>query len=314
MDDSCPKGSAVPEGYYVIRKDRSSEFKQKYGKANGGGVAIFARKGVKINIETNLDDSRNEILWCTLKVNKVKNLIGLIYRGSYTDLLKPDVEGNTEMEELLHKALDRNILLIGDLNCDTSKAKIDQDTDTRQLMSLAEEYELKQIINKPTRFSDYTATTIDHIWVRDDSLVRKAGTCPGISDHCGIYAYIRERLNVEERYIRCRNYKSFSADEYMEDIVKNVLASNFKEEMERKDVNAAFNSWVNALKAAANIHAPWKEFKKKIDQNIPWLSNEIEEVRKTKNMYLKHSSPQLLTKKRGKSGKKSGKFPKIDDL
>ena len=287
MDESCPKGTAVPEGYYVIRKDRTSEFKQKYGKKNGGGIAIFVRKGVKISIETHMNDNRNEILWCTLKLNKIKYLIGVIYRGSYTDLLKPDSEGNMEMEELLHKALDRHIMLIGDLNCDTSKAKVDQDADTRKLTNLAEEYELKQLIEKPTRFADHIATTIDHIWVRDDSLVRKAGTCPGISDHCGIYAYIREKLDVEERNIRCRNFKSFNAEEYKEDIVRNIKDSNFQEELERKDVNAAFNSWINSLKEAADKHAPWKEFKKKTSQNIPWLSNEVGEVRKTKNMYLK---------------------------
>ena len=287
MDDSCPVGTAVTEGYYVIRKDRSSEFKQKYAKANGGGVAAFVRKGVKISIEPNMNDNRNEILWCTLKMKKSKYLVGVIYRGSYTDLLNTDTKGNTEMEELLHKAADRNLILIGDLNCDTSKAEIDKDADTRKLMSLAEEYELKQLIKKPTRFSDNTATTIDHIWVRDDTLVRKAGTCPGLSDHCGIYAYIREKLDVEEKHIRCRNFKSFNTHEYREDIEKNVKASNFQAEIENKDVNAAFNSWINALKEAADKHAPWKEFKKKMTPNIPWLSKEIEEIRGSKNMYLK---------------------------
>lgn len=285
LDDSCPKGMAVPENYTIIRKDRSSEFKQKYGKSNGGGVAILIRKGVKITTETKMMDNKNEIIWCTLRIKAVKHLIGLIYRAAYTDLLKSDPDGYTEMEELFQKTLDKNILLIGDLNCDTRKLESDQDT--TKLMTLAEEYELKQLIDKPTRFCSSTATTIDHIWVRNDSLVRKGGTCPGISDHCGIYGYVREKLDVEDQNIRYRNFKSFNEEEYKDDITTNIRESNFHEAMERKDVNGAFDSWIGALKEAANKHAPWKEFKGKHDKPIPWFNKEIKDATRAKNMYLK---------------------------
>ena len=40
LDESCPKGTSVPQNYSIIRKDRSLDFKQKYGKNNGGGVAV----------------------------------------------------------------------------------------------------------------------------------------------------------------------------------------------------------------------------------------------------------------------------------
>lgn len=286
MDDSSPKGTAVPEGYTIIRKDRSSEFKQKYGKRNGGGVAVLIRKGVKINIETKMLDDRNEILWCTLRINTVKQLIGVIYRGSYTDLLKPDAEGNTEMEELLQKILDKNIMLIGDLNCDTLKPEANQDT--KKLMELAEEYQLKQLIDKPTRFCDSTATIIDHIWVRDDKLIRKAGTCRGLSDHCGIYCYIRAKTNLEEEEITCRSYRSFNSDNYREDVKKYVKESEFRDYMKKKDLNTAFNCWLESLQKAANKHAPFKTFKPKSnDGNLPWINSELQEIAKTKNMHLK---------------------------
>ena len=41
FDESCPKGTSVPTGYTIIRKDRSEEYKQLYGKTNGGGTAVF---------------------------------------------------------------------------------------------------------------------------------------------------------------------------------------------------------------------------------------------------------------------------------
>ena len=196
LDDSCPKGTAVPENYTVIRLDRSLEFKQKYGKKNGGGVAVMVRKGVHIQMETSLTNPQSETLWCTLKTPSTKYLIGIIYRASYTTLLSTDMEGNTEMEEMLQKTLHHNLIIIGDLNCDTSNPKPDHETKT--LLNLANEYQLKQLIEKPTRFCDSISTTIDHIWIRDSSLIRKAGTCEGLSDHCGLYAYIQTCSTKEE--------------------------------------------------------------------------------------------------------------------
>ena len=41
LDDSVPAQGYVPSGYRIIRKDRSEDFKQKYGRNRGGGVAII---------------------------------------------------------------------------------------------------------------------------------------------------------------------------------------------------------------------------------------------------------------------------------
>lgn len=286
LDESCPKGTAVPDNYTIIRKDRSTDFKQKYGKTNGGGVAVLIRKGVEIKTEPKLMSDQNEILWCTLKIKSTKHLIGIIYRASYTELLKLDIDGNTEMEDLLQKTAYQNLMLIGDLNCDT--AKPESTSETKTLVSLAEEYNLTNLIKKPTRFSEKTATTIDHIWVRESSLVRKAGTCEGLSDHCGIYAYIKASIPLKDEEITCRSFKSFQAESYRQDIKKFVEESNFRRKMEEKDLNAAFNSWLTSLQKAANKHAPYKTFKPKKDQNhMPWSNRELQDITKTKNMFLK---------------------------
>ena len=41
FDDSIPSHGFVPEGYRIIRKDRSNDFKQKYGRNKGGGIAVI---------------------------------------------------------------------------------------------------------------------------------------------------------------------------------------------------------------------------------------------------------------------------------
>ena len=48
MDDSVPKTAYIPQGYKIIRKDRSENYKQKYGRNKGGGVAVLHKEHIKV--------------------------------------------------------------------------------------------------------------------------------------------------------------------------------------------------------------------------------------------------------------------------
>ena len=286
LDDSCPKGTSVPKGYRIIRKDRSDEFKYLYGKTNGGGVAVLIREGVDVKKHSTLNKDQNEILWVTLKMKSKRHLIGIIYRAEYTNLLNIDEEGNSELENILQETQDYNLLLIGDTNCDTKSLKPSKCTKT--LIKTAEEHGLKQKIEKPTRFNDTTSTTIDHIFIRNNDFISKTGTCEGISDHCGVYCFIKKDSgNSQAESIRCRSFKNFDEAEFREDIKKRVDESEFHHHISNKDINKAFDVWLEIIKNVADEHAPWKEFKRK-DQHtyIPWYTKELEDIAKRKNMYL----------------------------
>ena len=143
MDDSCPKGMAVPTNYTIIRKDRPEKFKQKYSKKNGGGIAILLRKGVKLKIDNNYKEIEDdETLCCNLYTQTTKHNITFIYRANYTDLLKCDKDGNTKLENILQRNTTKDSIIIGDLNCDTST---DTPTkETQKLITLCKEYKFKQ--------------------------------------------------------------------------------------------------------------------------------------------------------------------------
>ena len=244
LDESCPKGTAVPQGYTIIRKDRSEEFKQLYGKTSGGGAAVLVREGINMKKHTTLNKAENEILWCTLTINGIRHLIGLIYRAEYTNLLDIDDEGSTEIERLLQSTQDHNLILIGDTNCDTSTLTPSRSTQT--LLKTTEEYGLQQQINKPTRFNDKTATTIDHIFIRNNDLIKKTGTCEGISDHCSIYCIIsKDTEQKPDDLVRCRTFKNFDENMFREGIEKQIEDSNYKHHMMNKNLDSAFNT-VNA--------------------------------------------------------------------
>ena len=287
FDDSCPKGMAVPNEYNIIRKDRSEKFKQKYGKKNGGGIAILVRKGVKLKIDNAKETDPEEILCCNLYTKTKKYNIIFVYRANYTDILKSDKDGGTKMEQLLQNSGDEETIVIGDLNCDVNAKHPNKET--QKLMTTCEEYNFKQLIEKPTRISEKTATTIDHIWTRKTNLITKTGTCEGLSDHCGIYAFIETNLGKQEQEeITFRDFRMFNEDKYKSDIQEYIKLSDFQKHMDNKDVNKAFDTWVTALQRAADDNAPLITRKNSNSNNkqIPWYNKEIEEITKTKNMYL----------------------------
>ena len=85
FDNSVPQTAYIPEGYRILRNDRSLEFRQKYGKTSGGGTAILFRKDLKVR-SLNLGEKNQETQWVELK-GEQKIILGVVYRAHYTDLL-----------------------------------------------------------------------------------------------------------------------------------------------------------------------------------------------------------------------------------
>ena len=286
FDHSCPKGTSVPDGYNIIRKDRSERFKQTYGKSSGGGVAILARKGLNLKIHSSLNTDDNEILWCTFSIKGKQYLIGLIYRASYTNLLASNENGETELENLLQACADYDLILMGDTNCDTANVKPSKETKT--MLETTKGYGLKQLITKPTRFNDKSATIIDHIYMRNTKTVIKSGTCDGLSDHCGIYLTMKAERTDTKELKRFRSFKNFHEEDFQHDITAAINKSSFYEHILNKQLNKAFDVWIKIIKEIADVHAPWKEFTKKSDAKyIPWYTQELTNLKEQKNNYLK---------------------------
>ena len=95
---------------------------------------------------------------------------------------------------------------------------------------------------------------------------------------------------MEEEEITCRSYKSFNPESFKDDVKKNVEESNFRDYMNKEDLNKAFECWLESLQKAANKHAPIITFKPKKKHahlpDLPWYNSELQDVANTKNMYL----------------------------
>ena len=195
LDESCPKGTLVFKGYKHLRKDRSHTMKQTYNKKNGGGIAIIYRDNLKLKPVKELNRQDDEIFWVSTQLNGRRLLIGAAYRPEYCNIF----EGDYTLEEHLQNAFQQtqNIVFLGDLNINLLGPTRNEDIIHKEkLEELFDRFNMKQLINHPTRIGSNVETLIDHIWLSSSMSPQNSGTIPGISDHTGIFVNLRGKLHL----------------------------------------------------------------------------------------------------------------------
>ena len=289
FDDSVPLKTCVPDGYKIIRKDRSDEFKQKYGRNKGGGVAVLYKDHIKVEKKEYLTDKVEEMLWVQVRT-KQSFMLGIIYRSEYTDILLSD-DGESKLEENVRKAaeISDRLIITGDFNIDTSDNTCKL---AENLKNIYKPYNLSQLIKKPTRVDKIygRATIIDHVWTNTElQLINKVGTFVGVSDHFGTYMKLNlQKVKVDAKIIRHRSYKNYNAAEFNKALEKKLLDSNIKYHIEHCDTNSATEELIKIMQVTAENHAPIKEIKinpKKT--NIPWYTEELKDMITQKNSLIK---------------------------
>ena len=290
LDNSAGPNAYIPDGYNIIREDRSNEFKQKYGKNNGGGVAILYKKDLKVR-KLNINEKSEETLWVEVNTNP-KFILGIVYRASYTDLLK-EKENGTPLESQLNEVSCKTnkVIVLGDFNCDTNADTADNNT--KVLQEIFNSLGMKQLIEKPTRIELETnkATTIDHVWADEEAnIVNLASTIEGISDHTGLYITVNTtKVKMEPEKSRFRNYKNYDPQNFNNDLKVALEDSYLHELIETEQVDKATGRWVEIFVDTASIHAPIKEvIASKKRKRIPWFTHELESlmIEKAKRLQL----------------------------
>ena len=289
FDSSVPDNAFVPEGYRIIRKDRSNDFKQKYGKNKGGGIAVIYKENLKITRKDYLTDDIEEILWVQVH-SKESFLLGTIYRPDYTDMMKEE-NGESKIEENVRKAceISNNFIITGDFNIDDS----DKDSPlTKQLNAIYSSYNLSQYVHKPTRIDKNSGrhTIIDHVWAASDNqLINHVNTCIGISDHLATYIKLnQQKPKVEEKVIKHRNYRNYDVELYRQSLQENIDQSNVHQHINNNDVNAATEDLMQAIRSTADQYAPLIETKVcDKAKYIPWFTRELRNTIALKNELLK---------------------------
>ena len=253
-------------------------------------MTIIYRENLHISKNSKLSDPVEDILW--VQINGKKSFtLGVIYNPDYSDMLLDD-ETECLIETNIRKLTEssKNIIVVGDLNVDMRKK---EDKTTQTLSAIYKSYGLKQYITKATRINPNSgrATILDHIWANENMELKKAGTMRGLSDHLGTYVKLDVANDDEDQLeITTRNYKKYDKSLFAEDVKNNITNSNIDDSIRKKDVNGATNELVEIIKNTLNKHAPEITFtKKKKNKKIPWYSDKLKEMIRTKNDLLQDS-------------------------
>ena len=158
-------------GFEFFRKDRC-ETKDK----SGGGLMFYFRKSLNCKRRAEFETSHIETIWSEVTVSKSKPfLICTVYRppsatSEWIDLFEDElsVAQTTGLE----------MVLMGDLNIDY------QCCSNTKWLYLVQLFDLKQLINEPTRITQSSSTIIDHVYTTNPKHITECFIPSyAISDH-----------------------------------------------------------------------------------------------------------------------------------
>lgn len=253
-------------GYEIVRRDRNINGR------NGGGVCFYIRSCINFSIRHDLSFDQLENL--CISINKPRSkpfLIATWYRPPNSPVAKFN-----QFETLLDILDAENIeyYLMGDLNCDLSSTCLDHSS--RVLMDTAELYNLTQLINEPTRVTEFSSTLIDHIFTNTpDKVVCSGVSHVGISDHSLIYAFRKLSVGTSGKghfTINYRKFKNFDPIRFRNDI----SLQNWSYINEFENPNDMWNAWKTTFNSVAEKHAPLHTKRVKASKS-PWITSHLKD-------------------------------------
>ncbi|MEW8545738.1 MAG: reverse transcriptase domain-containing protein, partial [Candidatus Thiodiazotropha sp.] len=248
----------------------------------GGGVIIYVRDTLLCKRRSDLEIQGLEAVWVEIRVKSKKVLIGGFYRPP---------NSNTRYFELINESIDRaynsnilDIIILGDFNCDMTS------NNSNKMKELLQDFNLRQLINESTHFTENSSSLIDLILVRNTTNVLSSGVIDSfIPDqtryHLPIIVllkFLRPHTRSFQRHIW--NYKDADFDRY-----RTVLSeSNLIEKIEStNNIDENVQQITDTLLLVAKNTIPNKNVTIRPTVH-PWItSNILNLIRKRKRNFRK---------------------------
>ena len=134
LDDSFTDEEISIPGYIIVRKDRNR---------HGGGVALYIKENLSYSLRNDLVPVRLEMICAEINLPYSRSfLVGTWYRPPNSDF-DLFAEYSSFIEKCDYE--NKQIIILGDMNCDYLKDPIDPHT--RKLQFLSSVYQLEQLIS-----------------------------------------------------------------------------------------------------------------------------------------------------------------------
>nr|CAI5820746.1 unnamed protein product [Callosobruchus analis] len=183
--------------YNIIRADRDGR---------GGGVAVYIKRNYSYKTILSKVSPCLEQLWISIKINKRTYSFAVVYRPPSASVVDCINELDISISTIL--PVSDSLLIAGDLNINI----LDKNRPTILLLNLLESYDLKQLVNTPTRISNTSQTLIDVIIVSNPDEINMVDSFDmlGVSDHLAIICEFRFLSHCRRpRFKQFRDFRNF---------------------------------------------------------------------------------------------------------
>ena len=274
LDDTVPNNDLHLQHYHPPeRKDRIDR--------NGGGVMIYVNENLHYIRRRDLEPRGIECVWIELTLRQKRILFGLFYRAP-----ESKVAYFNSIEDSIHLAVDtgiHDILITGDFNFNMLSLQ-----SSSKITSLCEQFDLKQTIDEPTHFTEYSSTLLDIVLTSDaDHLIFSGVGDPFLTQtvryHCPTYGIFN--FNKPKRKSFCRHTWSFERGDY--DTLREKASLTNWDLFYDTDINIHAQNISNHIIAIAKECIPNRKTRIKPDEPA-WINSEIRRlIRKRKRAYKK---------------------------
>ena len=258
------------DGYDIVRKDRSR---------NGGGVCIYLRGSINYKIRDDLVPSELEAVCVEIiKPHSKPFFVTTVYRP-----LSALSEFFDHFEKLI-KGIDnenKEMYILGDLNCDLLRPDKDYNIPTKKIKSLYELYQLSQLIDEATRVTMTTTSLIDHMVTNTPEKNSDSGVIhTGISAHSLIFAIRKiSVIKKQENIVEMRNMKNFNEEKFVAELLKQHWEQVY---FFSEDPNDMWEIWKKIFVEVLDKHAPL-QCKKIRSKKVPWITSDIKKLINTRD-------------------------------
>lgn len=254
--------------YRLIRRDR---------EGRGGGVAVYIKSEYTCEIiDLNLQHITDiEHLWISLKLNKTSFALGVVYRPPQNNIVKCVENLDNIISHIL--PLYDNLLVTGDVNINLFNLN-------NPLSSCCDAYGLFQIIDEPTRITQYSSTLIDPIFISNTNIVKNHGTINAdiITDHrlvfCDLAIEIFKRKSKMHTY---RDFRYFNQQQFDNDL--NSIP--WHEILYINNIDEKIYTLTNNILRLFNTHAPIRTARMN-KPHSPWLTEGLKRILTEKDKAL----------------------------
>lgn len=258
------------DGYGLVRNDR---------EGRGGGVAIYYKTNLNIKIHTLEQKQALEQLWITFKIKQETYGLGVVYRAPSQNVSEALNILESTISDILPEV--DNIIITGDLNINMFNLAANS---TMQLMSFMDTFKLTQVINEPTRITNYSSTLIDVMLINSNKLVLKQGCrdMHDLTDHRLIFCQLNVKITkCNTKFYTFRNFKNFNYNSFLADL----FLVHWDLIYQIENVNDKIKYLNENIIKLFDIHAPITTIKVS-KPKAPWLTDVIKIMIKTRNKLL----------------------------